>query len=93
MASFTLITPMAYGFIENLQQGADWNPAAGPAAVLGAGGAARAVYRLLDAGVPEILTVEPHTRPRRGLQRRFGKRLSVVDWVQAGNMLEDARRW
>ena len=44
-----------YGFIENLRQGApDWDPKAGPAAVIGAGGAARAVVAsLLDAGAPE----------------------------------------
>ena len=46
-----------YGFIENLKAGApNWRPQAGPATVLGAGGAARAVIAsLLDAGVPEIL--------------------------------------
>lgn len=81
-----------YGFIENLRQNApEWNPAAGPAAVLGAGGAARAVIAsLLDVGVPEIM-VSNRTRIRaEGLQHDFGHRLRVVDWVQAGNMLEDA---
>jgi shikimate dehydrogenase len=81
-----------YGFIENLRQNApDWNPAAGPAGVLGAGGAARAVIAsLLDVGVPEIM-ISNRTRIRaEGLQHDFGKRLRVVDWVQAGNMLEDA---
>ncbi|MDX5401161.1 MAG: shikimate dehydrogenase [Rhodobacterales bacterium] len=81
-----------YGFIENLRQNApEWNPAAGPAAVLGAGGAARAVIAsLLDVGVPEIM-VSNRTRIRaEGLQHDFGQRLRVVDWVQAGNMLEDA---
>jgi shikimate dehydrogenase len=81
-----------YGFIENLRQNApDWNPAAGPAAVLGAGGAARAVIAsLLDVGVPEIM-ISNRTRIRaEGLQHDFGHRLRVVDWVQAGNMLEDA---
>ncbi|MEQ8229060.1 MAG: shikimate dehydrogenase [Rhodospirillales bacterium] len=45
-----------FGFLENLKDGApDWNPAAAPAAVLGAGGAARAVVvALIDAGVPEL---------------------------------------
>src|SRR6185369_7428692 len=48
-----------FGFIANLQQfQPDWRGAAGPALLLGAGGAARAiVVALLDAGVPEILLV------------------------------------
>lgn len=81
-----------YGFIENLRQNApDWDVKAGPAAVLGAGGAARAVIAsLLDAGVPHIL-LSNRTRIRaEALQSEFGKRIEVVEWVQAGNMLEEA---
>ena len=81
-----------YGFIENLRQGApEWNPKVGPAVVLGAGGAARArLASLLNAGVPEIL-LSNRTRLRaEALQQEFGKRIRVVDWVQAGNALEDA---
>ena len=81
-----------YGFIENLRQGAPgWDPKAGPAAVLGAGGAARAVVAsLIDAGVPEIL-ISNRTRVRaEKLADDFGKRLQVVEWVKAGNMLEEA---
>lgn len=81
-----------YGFIENLRQGApEWNPKAGPAVVLGAGGAARAILAsLLSSGVPEIL-LSNRTRLRaEALQQEFGKRIRVVDWVQAGNVLEDA---
>ena len=45
-----------FGFLENLKAGcADFNATNGPAVVLGAGGAARAVIAaLLDAGAPEI---------------------------------------
>lgn len=81
-----------YGFIENLRQGAKgWNPKAGPAAVLGAGGAARAVVAaLLDVGVEE-LRIANRTRPRaETLKAEFGSRVQVHDWVQAGNMLEGA---
>ena len=81
-----------YGFVENLKSGApNWNPASGPATVLGAGGAARAVIAsLLDAGVPEILLTN-RTRVRaEKLADDFGKRLTVVDWVQAGNILEES---
>lgn len=81
-----------YGFIENLKAGASqWNPRTGPAAVLGAGGSSRAVISsLLEAGVPEIL-LSNRTRVRaEQLKDEFGNRLRVYDWVQAGNMLDDA---
>lgn len=79
-----------YGFIENLRQSApDWMPEAGPATVLGAGGAARAVVAsLLDVGVPEIRLTN-RTRPRaEKLREDFGKKVEVYDWVQAGNIVE-----
>lgn len=81
-----------YGFIENLKAGApDWNPATGPATVIGAGGAARAVIvALLDAGVPEILLTNRTRARAEKLQVDFGNRVKVFDWVQAGNIIEDA---
>lgn len=81
-----------YGFIENLRQNApNWNPKTGPAVILGAGGAARAVVAsLLDAGVPEII-IANRTRIRaEKLKEDFGNRLRIVEWVQAGNILEEA---
>jgi len=81
-----------YGFIENLRQSApDWDPKSGPAAVLGAGGAARAVLAsLLDVGVPEI-RLSNRTRARsEALRKEFGAKINVYDWVQAGNMLDSA---
>jgi shikimate dehydrogenase len=81
-----------YGFIENLRNGiSDWNPKAGPAVVLGAGGSSRAVVAsLLDAGVEEIL-ITNRTRVRADkLREDFGHRLTVIDWVQAGNVIEEA---
>ena len=81
-----------YGFVENIRQNIpDWNPAQGPAVVLGAGGAARAVLAsLIDVGTPQIILTN-RTRVRaEKLKDDFGLRITVVDWVQAGNVLEEA---
>ncbi|MCK4713880.1 MAG: shikimate dehydrogenase [Marinosulfonomonas sp.] len=81
-----------YGFIENLRQNAPgWDPVAGPAAVIGAGGASRAVIAsLLDVGVTEI-RLSNRTRNRADvLKQEFGAKITVVDWVKAGNMIEGA---
>lgn len=80
------------GFIANLRQNAPhWVPAAGPAAVFGAGGAARAVVAaLIEVGVPEI-RITNRTRPRaEALRSDFGAKLVVSEWVQAANMLDGA---
>ncbi|SFQ05406.1 shikimate dehydrogenase [Roseivivax halotolerans] len=81
-----------YGFLENLRQNADgWVPQAGPAVVFGAGGAARAVLAsLLDAGVPEIVLTNRTRHRAEVLAQDLGTRVRVVDWVRAGNVLDDA---
>jgi len=79
------------GFVANLRQHApDWNPAAGPAVVFGAGGAARAVVAaLIEVGVPEIRLTN-RTRPRaEALRAAFGAKVTVLDWVQAQGALSD----
>ena len=81
-----------YGFVENLRQNApNWQPKSGPAAVIGGGGAARAVIAsLIEIGVPEV-RLSNRTRARAdALRAEFGAKVSVYEWVQAGNMLEDA---
>lgn len=81
-----------YGFIENIRQTAPgWNPKSGPAAVFGAGRAAREVVAaLLEIGVDEI-RISNRTRPRaEALRSEFGARITVTDWVKAGNMLDGA---
>ena len=81
-----------YGFVSNLRQGApNWEPSAGPAVVLGAGGAARAVLAtLIEVGV-ETIYLSNRTRGRAEvLQQAFGPRIKVVDWVEAGNAIEDS---
>ena len=81
-----------FGFIENLTGGApDWNPTAGPALVLGAGGAARAVVAaLLEYNTPEIFLTN-RTRDRaENLKDIFGPKVKIIDWVDAANAIEDA---
>jgi shikimate dehydrogenase len=80
-----------YGFIANLRQNAaGWDPARG-AAVIGAGGAARAVIAsLLEVGVPEIRLANRTRARAEALRAEFGAKVIVQDWVQAGNMLDGA---
>lgn len=81
-----------YGFMQNLKTAVpDWDAEGGPACVIGAGGAARAVIgALLDAGATEIRLTN-RTRARSdALRSEFGARISVYDWVQAGNAIEGA---
>ncbi len=81
-----------YGFIENLRQGAPgWDAGSGPATVIGAGGAARAVIAsLIDVGATEIRLTN-RTRARSdALRQEFGTKVQVYDWVQAGNAIEGA---
>jgi shikimate dehydrogenase len=81
-----------YGFLENLRQGAPgWRADAGPCAVLGAGGAARAVVAsLLEAGAEEIRLTNRTRNRAEALRAEFGTKVVVYDWVQAGNALEEA---
>lgn len=80
------------GFMANLRQRApQWQPSHGPAAIFGAGGAARAVIAaLIEVGVPEI-RIANRTRARaEALRADFGAKLTVYDWVHAPHMLEGA---
>lgn len=79
------------GFLANLRQHApNLHPNAGPAAVLGAGGASRAVVAaLIEAGAPEI-RIANRTRPRaEALRSDFGAKVVVYDWTQASHLMED----
>ena len=81
-----------HGFVANLRQGAPgWEPKSGAAAVLGAGGAARAViHSLLELGVLNIRLAN-RSRPRAEVLRsEFGPKITVYDWVKASDMFEGA---
>ncbi len=81
-----------YGFMANVKQYAPtWDPKSGPAAIFGAGGAARAIIvSLANAGAPEILLSNRTRNKAEALRAEFGPRIKVVDWVHAGDMLETA---
>ena len=81
-----------YGFLENLRAGApQWRGNQGPAVVLGAGGAARAiVWSLLEAGVPEIRLCNRTREKAEHIAADFGAGVSVVDWTDRNAALADA---
>ena len=86
----------AFGFAENLRAAApDWQSAAGPAVVLGAGGAARAVIAALqDLGVPEIRLVNRTEARAEALAAALTAPalppLRVLPWAERGAGLEAA---
>lgn len=81
-----------YGFITNLRTGAPaYEPAAGPAVVLGAGGAARAVCcALQDAGVPEVRVINRTMARAEALAQALGRPLVSVPWENIGDAMKDA---
>ena len=82
----------AYGFLAHLKASVpDWQAAAGPALLLGAGGAARALaVALLDAGVPQLRLVNRTGARAMELAAALGGRVSVIDWQHRHRALEDA---
>ncbi len=81
------------GFLANLDSEAPgWDAAAGPAVVLGAGGAARAVvWALLKRGFAPV-TVVNRTRERaRALADRFGPHVAIAGWESLPRHLATAR--
>ncbi|MBL8645244.1 MAG: shikimate dehydrogenase [Rhodospirillaceae bacterium] len=82
----------AYGFIENLRQGSvGFEAKRGPAVVLGAGGAARAVCAaLIQAGTPEIRLLNRTLARAETLARDFGKTVTPMAWADAAKAMSDA---
>jgi len=81
-----------FGFLENLKERADaWQPEQGPAVVLGAGGAARAILvALLDAGVPEIRLLNRTRSRAESLAEDLGGPIQPLDWGSWERALEGA---
>jgi shikimate dehydrogenase len=83
----------AEGFLANLDQNAPgWTGGGGPAVVIGAGGAARAiVVALRERGVLPMAIVN-RTRARAdALAGRFGRSIRAHDWDELPHLLHSAR--
>ena len=82
----------AYGFIANLQASQpSLDLTSGPAVVLGAGGASRAVcVALQDAGVPEIRLVNRTLSRAQNLAGDLGGNIRVTPWDQKSAQLNDS---
>ena len=70
-----------FGFLESIREAAPgWRADAGPAVLLGAGGAARAIAAaLLDAGAPRVTLVNRTAAKAEGLARDLGGPIHVAD--------------
>lgn len=84
-----------FGFRENLrEQAPDWRPGSGPAVVLGAGGAARAVVAALSAaGVEEIRLLNRTVEHAQDLAHDLAApetRIDVYPWPERADALAGA---
>lgn len=82
----------AFGFVQSLYEaGTGWKPTDGPACVVGAGGAARAVIvGLLDEGVTEIRLTNRSDGKAADMAQEFGAGVHAVPWSQRHDTLAGA---
>ena len=82
----------AFGFVQNvLQQQPAWRADAGPIAVIGAGGGARAVvYALAERGAREIRVINRTLARAEALAREFGPPVTAVAWDERHRALDEA---
>jgi shikimate dehydrogenase len=78
-----------YGYIQCLRDAKpDWQANAGPATVLGAGGAARAiVLSLLNEGTTSIRLINRTRHKAQALADEFGAGVQVLDWSERHDAL------
>ena len=81
-----------FGFLENMRAGAPgWRADAGPAVVLGAGGAARAVAAALaDDGAPEVRVANRTAARAESLAASLGGPVRAVPWAERDAALSGA---
>ncbi len=81
-----------FGFLENLKAGApQWRGEAGPAVIVGAGGAAKAVaWALIDAGVPTLRIVNRNATRAEDLAAALGPKARAMVWESRADVLGEA---
>ena len=81
-----------FGFLQGLHSGLpDWDPGHGPAVVIGAGGASRAVCAaLIGAGVKELRLVNRTLARAEALARDFDGAVACVPWQGRAEALDGA---
>jgi len=81
-----------YGFLENLREAfPGWRADAGPAVVIGAGGASRAVVdALIHEGAGEIRLINRTRARAASLASALGGPVTVLDWAERHSALEGA---
>jgi len=81
-----------YGFVENLREAfPGWRADAGPAVVMGAGGASRAVVdALIHEGAKEIRLINRTRARAEALAAAFGGPVTVLGWDERHRALEGA---
>ncbi|MGI9490444.1 MAG: shikimate dehydrogenase family protein, partial [Geminicoccaceae bacterium] len=86
-----------FGFIASINASApDWRAASGPAVILGAGGAARAVaVALLDAGAPDLRLINRTRERAERLAETLeaiapGRAIDITAWEQRADALDGA---
>ncbi len=82
----------AFGFTASLRERApELRFAAGPAVVIGAGGASRAILAgLMDEGVPEIRLINRSPARAQALAAEFGGPIRAMPWEERAQALEGA---
>jgi shikimate dehydrogenase len=82
----------AFGFVESLRETIPgWRADRGPAVVLGAGGAARAiVFALAEEGVPEIRLINRTAARTNALAADFGGPVRPLPWTERSKALAGA---